>query len=324
MSGDPSRRFGVSFVLSAAVISGVATFVNTFAVAGTGSTGWTSSDAFVTARNGLVALLLTPIFLWSWKDRARRLGRFDWARLALIGLIGGAIPFLLFFRGLQLAVQVGGSDARTTASFLFRTLFLMATVLAIVVLRERPSRRLLAAAGALLVGNVLLASLWSPMWTDGALLVFGATALWAVEYTVSKHTMRDLPAITVAFGRMAFGAAFLAAYLVASGQFAAVGALSVLQVEWVALSALILLGFVTAWYSGLKHVDLSVAAAVLVLGFPITWALSAAVGRAPFGIVESVGAAVIAFGVVLAIGLTALRDSLSAGLRFLARRGAAR
>lgn len=321
---ESSRRFGLSLVLSAAVISGVATFVNTFAVAGTGSTAWTGTDAFVTVRNGLVTLLMVPLFVWGWRFKAHRLHSLDWARLAAIGLVGGAVPFLLFFRGLQIGFADGGSEGRLTASFLFRTLFLMAGVLAVVVLRERLSWRLGAATMALLGGNVLLASLRNPIWTDGALLVLTATALWSVEYTVSKHVMRHLPATTVAFGRMAFGAAFLATYLLASGQFAAVTAFSATQVAWIVVSAALLLGFVTAWYSGLRRVDLSLATAVLVLGFPVTWVLSTVASVAPFGIPQAAGAAIVAFGVVLAIGLTAFRDTLLSGLRFLARRGATR
>jgi len=311
--GEQPRRLGLSLVLSAAVISGVATFVNTFAVTGV------NSDAFIAVRNGLVALLLVPIFVWSRRAETLRLRPSDWARLAAIGLIGGAIPFLLFFRGLQLA-----GEGRTTASFLFRTLFMMAAVLAIVVLRERPSWRLGAAAVALLGGNALLVSLQDPIWTDGALLVLVATALWAVEYTMSKHALRHLSPTAVALGRMGFGAAFLAAYLVASGQLAAVGTFTAAQVQWIALSAVILLGFVTTWYAGLKSVDLSVAASVLVLAFPVTWVLGAVAGRATFGVAEAAGASAVAFGVVLAIGLTALRDSWARGLRLLLRLGAAR
>jgi len=311
--GEQPRRLGLSLVLSAAVISGVATFVNTFAVTGV------NSDAFIAVRNGLVALLLVPIFVWSRRADTLRLRPSDWARLAAIGLVGGAIPFLLFFRGLQLA-----GEGRTTASFLFRTLFMMAAVLAIVVLRERPSWRLGAAAVALLGGNALLVSLQDPIWTDGAFLVLVATALWAVEYTMSKHALRDLSPTAVALGRMGFGAAFLAAYLVASGQLAAVGTFTAAQVQWVVLSAVILLGFVTTWYTGLKRVDLSVAASVLVLAFPVTWVLGAVAGRSTFGVAEAAGASAVAFGVVLAIGLTALRDSWARGLRSLLRLGAAR
>jgi drug/metabolite transporter (DMT)-like permease len=323
VSGKRPTRHGLSLVLSAAAISGVATFVNTFAVAGT------NSDAFITVRNGLVALLLVPLFLWSWSSRTRDLRPLDWARLVVIGLVGGAIPFLLFFRGLQLA----GSEGRLTASFLFRTLFLMAAVLAIVFLRERPSRRLWAAAVALLGGNVVLIFaqpsgggilFQSPVWNGGAVLVLAATALWAAEYTISKHAMRDLAPMTVALGRMGFGAVFLAAFLVATGQAAAAASFDVGQVLGLALSALILLGFVTTWYSGLKHVDLSLAAAVLVLAFPVTWVLGAVAGRASFGIAEAAGASLVAFGLVLAIGVGALRDSFALGFRILLRRGATR
>jgi FtsH-binding integral membrane protein len=71
-------------------------------------------------------------------------------------------------------------------------------------------------------------------------------------------------------------------------------------------------------------VDLSVAASVLVLGFPVTWVLSTLAGQARLDIVQAAGASAVAFGVVLAIGLAALRDSWTPVIRFLVRRGAAR
>src|SRR3989304_3066463 len=120
---------GLVLVLFTALISGVSVFVNSFAVQGT------NSDAFITVRNLLVAGMLVPLaFLVRPADRTP-LRRKDWIRLAAIGLVGGAIPFILFFRGLAMAGAAGGD----TASFLYRTLFLMAAVLGLVVLREQGS-----------------------------------------------------------------------------------------------------------------------------------------------------------------------------------------
>jgi drug/metabolite transporter (DMT)-like permease len=290
---------GLLLVFSTAVIRGVSTFVNFWAVQGT------NSDAFITVRNLLVAALLVPFALLFRGDVRRRLSRVDWARLGVIGLAGGAIPFLLFFRGLQMA----GSAGASTASFAYRGLFLLATVLAILFLKERPSVRALAAATAILAGNVLLLALTAPIWTDGTALVLAATVLWAGEYTLSKRVLRDIPPATVALGRMGFGGAFLATYLVASGQLGAVSRLGANQFVWLGISALLLTAFVTTWYAGLRHTDVSVATSVLVLGFPITWMLTFVAGRTSLDFAQAAGAAAVAFGVVLGIGLTSLRDT---------------
>jgi len=290
---------GILLVLLTALISGVSTFVNAYAVADA------NSDAFVAVRNVAVAAMLVPLALLAGRTVRARLKRADWARLAAIGLIGGAIPFLLFFRGIQMATAAGGA---ATASFGYRTLFLMATVLGVVLLKERFSRRVALAAGLLLAGNALLLSVTAPVWTDGTVYVLAATALWAGEYALSKRTLRDLPSGTVALGRMGFGGAFLMAYVALTGQLGAVAGFGAAQWEWIALSAILLVGFVTTWYAGLKHVDLSVATSALVLAFPITWVLGVVAGKA-LTPAAAAGAVVVVSGVVLAIGAASLRDT---------------
>jgi len=301
---------GLLLVFFTAAISGVSTFVNAYAVQGT------NPDAFLTARNALVAAMLLPLVLILAPSSRTKLARRDWLRLSAIGLIGGAIPFLLFFRGIQMATAAGGA---ATASFGYRTLFLMATVLAVVVLRERVSKRMLLATVALLGGNALLLSLSAPVWTDGTALVLAATALWAAEYTMSKRALRDLPSGTVALGRMGFGAVFLVAYLAASNQLGAMGGLGGASLPWILVSAVLLLAFVSTWYAGLKHVDLGVATSVLVLAFPITWALQMVVVPAKFDLVAAVGAVVVVLGVLLAVGLTTVRDSIGAAIDRIVR-----
>ena len=298
---------GVLLVLLTAGISGVSTFVNAFAVAGT------SSDAFVTVRNVAVAAALLPVALVAARHlRAPALRRKDWLRLAVIGVVGGGVPFLLFFRGLQLATAAGGA---TSAAFGYRTLFLWATVLGVVVLRERLHGRMLVGAGLLLAGNALLLTLTGPIWTAGTAYVLAATGLWAVEYTISKATLKDLPSATVALGRMGFGAVFLLGYLGATSQGGAVTAFSAADWTWIGISAALLAAFVGTWYAGLKRVDLGVATGVLVLGFPVTSALGLWVQGHPLTIPQALGALAVVAGVAVVIGLAQLR----AAWQYLAR-----
>ena len=290
---------GLLLVLLTALISGVSNFVNFWAVQGT------SSDAFIAVRNAAVAVMLVPLALFAgFQVRERLTGR-QWTQLATIGFVGGAIPFILFFRGLQMAGNAGAG----TATFGYRTLFLMAAVFAIVFLKERVSRRLAFATVLLLAGNALLLSLGAPVWSDGTAYVLGATALWAGEYTVSKHALRDLGGGTVALGRMGFGGIFLLAYLGLTGQFGAVAGFSGVQWQWLLISAILLTGFVVTWYSGLKTTDLSLASAVLVLAFPITWVLGLTVGGASPDPAQAAGMVAIVLGVALAIGLASLKGT---------------
>jgi drug/metabolite transporter (DMT)-like permease len=291
---------GILLVFVTALISGVSTFVNTYAVAGT------SSDAFVTVRNLAVALMIVPVAFIGSRAGSAPLTRRDWSRLVAIGIIGGAIPFLLFFHGLQLATAAGGA---TTASFLYRTLFLMATVLGIVVLREKFHWRVALAAGLLLGGSYLMLSLTSSVLTDGTLYVLAATALWAVEYTISKRALRDLPSSTVALGRMGIGAVALFGYLGATSQLGAIPAMSGGQWVWVLISAAFLMAFVATWYAGLKRVDLGVATSVLVLGYPITWLLGVLVRGSRFTTDQALGVAVVVAGVTVVVGATMFRET---------------
>ncbi len=298
---------GLLLVLATALISGVSTYVNLFAVPGT------SSDAFVTVRNLLVAVAIAPMALFVSGGIRSGLTSKQWGQLALIGLVGGSIPFLLFFHGLALAAAAKGGP---TASFFYRTLFLMATTLGVVVLGERARPRVALAALLLLVGNAFLLSLTSAVWVDGTGFVLVATVLWAVEYTLSKHALRSLSSGTVAFGRMGFGALFLVAYLGISGQLAEVSGFSGGQWVWILISAAFLTAFVATWYTGLKHVELGTAASVLVLGFPVTYLLSVAFDGARMTTDQALGVVAIAVGLPLAVGYTLLRDAWGTLARF--------
>jgi drug/metabolite transporter (DMT)-like permease len=289
-----SRRWGLALVFATAGVSGVSTFVNAYAVGGA------SSDGFVTVRNALVALLILPWGLWAFRSLGRRLSLREWSLLATVGLVGGAIPFLLFFRGLELATAGG---AAATASFVYRTLVLMASVLGLVVLRERFRSRLLVGAVLLLAGNALLLELTAPVWSLGSLYVLAATALWAGEYTVSKHLLARIPSGTVALGRMGFGAVFLVAFLFATSAAGSVGTFGPSTWVGIGVSALLLAVFVMTWYSGLARVDLTTAAAVLVLGFPITWLLGVLVHGGTLLLPAALGAGMVVAGVGMYLAL---------------------
>jgi len=294
---------GLLLVFLTAFISGMSTFVNAYAVGGT------NSDAFVTVRNLVVALAFVPVAVVASRYlRAPALHRIDLARLVLIGLIGGAIPFLLFFHGLQLATRSGGA---VTASFAYRTLFLFATVFGLLYLAERFRWRVVVAAGLLLGGNILLLSLTAPIWTDGTAFVLAATVLWAAEYTISKRTLRDLPSATVALGRMGFGAVFLVGYLALTMQWGTVVGFSGSEWAWLGISAALLAAFVASWYPGLKRVDLGPATSVLVLGFPVTWLLGILVRGSSFTLGQAFGVVAVVAGVAVAVGLVQYRQTWS-------------
>ncbi len=282
-----ASRPGIALVLVTALVSGISNFVNFRAVQGTNVAAW------ITVRNLAVVGMLLPFVALLGLGGRSRISRSSWARLVLIGFLGGAVPFVLYFEGFQMAAAAGGAAG---ASLGYRTLFLLATVFGVVFLRERLPRRFVLVAGLLLVGSILLVGVTGPLWTAGTVYVLAATALWAGEYAISKRILVDLPARTVALGRMGIGSAFLLAYLTLTGQLAAISGFG--AADWInaVLSALLLFAFVTTWYAGLRTVDLGTASSLLVLAFPITWLLGVLEMVAMPAWVQATGAAAIVLG----------------------------
>lgn len=284
--------FGIGLLLTTAMISGVSNFVNFRAVQGT------NVDAWIAVRNSAVALMLLPLAILLGRGSRARLVQGDWLRLAAIGLLGGAVPFLLYFHGFQMAAAEGGA---ASASLGYRSLFLIATVLGVLVLRERLPRHFLIGAGLLFGGNVLLLGVTGPVWTSGTALVLLATGLWGCEYAVSKRLLASLPPREVALGRMGFGAVFLLGYLALTGQAGSVATFAPTDWMSLALSALLLFAFVTTWYTGLRTVDLTVASSLLVVGFPITWVLGIVTSGTGAPLVPVAGALAVLAGAALVL-----------------------
>ena len=279
---------GMALVFATAAISGVSIFINKFAVSGI------DSSVFTFSKNLLVAAVLVSLLVLWKRDALRLLTKKDWLILSIIGLVGGAIPFLLFFRGLQL---ISGN----MGSFIHKTMFIFVAVLAAVFLGEKVKKWFFIAAIALLAGNFMLLKINSMGFGTGEMLVLAATLLWAVENTISKHALKRLDSTTVAAGRMGFGALFIFAFLAATGKAPLIFSLTQNQIGWIIITSMLLLAYVLTWYSGLKHVDVSTATAVLTLGSPVTMLLSFAFSSTAVTIVDTLGIMLVFAGVFLVL-----------------------
>jgi len=305
------ERKGVLFAFMTAIVSGAAVFVNSQVVKGFEPFGLAS------VRNAMVALMLVvAIVLSNQLSLVRSLTRRQWALLAFIGLIGGGIPFLLYFKGLSL---VAGA---ARASFLYRSLFFIAALLAMKWMGERLSKKVAVGVSVAMLGNVVLmgdAALGE--WGAGEALVLGATLMWACEYIISKRVMNreGVEPRLLAFGRMTFGAVVLIAFTAASGLFVP-HSYSPVQWQWIIVSSLFLFAFVSFWYVGLANTSVINAASALVLGGPITALLSLAfAGKAPAP-AEAFGMFLMAAGSAVAIGYSQLRGAAEfARQKYLAR-----
>ena len=261
------RTKGILLVLATAFISGFAVFSNKFALASF------NPFVFTTLKNSFVALFVFSIaYLGTRAKELKTLTKREWGKLALIGFVGGSIPFLLFFWGL-------GQTAASNAALLHKSLFVFASALAIIFLKEKISLKQLLATGLLFAGAFVLSGMSFGQVTIGDFAILAAVLLWSAENILSKHVLNTkLSANTVVFGRMFFGSLVMLAFLGATGSLPDPAALTINHFSWVLITSVFLLGYQLTYYNGLRLLKVSEATSILVLGTVVTSLLSLAAG----------------------------------------------
>lgn len=287
------QKTGIALIVATAIISGISIFVNSLGVKGF------DSSVFTFSKNLLVGVLLFALLLGvgQWAS-LKRLRRKQWLQLGLVGLIGGSIPFLLFFKGLQMTTG-------TTSAFIHKTLFIYASVFALLFLKEKLSKGLLIGAALLLVGNVLLLRPDFGL-SAGHLLILVATLFWAGENVLAKHILNKTTGSVVAFGRMFFGSLFLFLFLLLSGKAPLVTSMTSAQYLWIGVTSVFLLAYVSLFYTGLKHVKVSTATSILALGSPLTTLLGWVFAGNSIPWLSVLGMVLILLGVISIAGVALL------------------
>lgn len=257
---------GFYLVLGTALISGLANFFNKSGMQALGK------DAFqyTTLKNIVVALILTLIILTPFIfKKLKALNKKDWLKLSLIGLIGGSIPFLLFFKGLSLTSPV-------SASFIHKTLFIWVAILALPILKEKLSKLQFVALGVLFVGNIIFNGFSGLTFGYAEILILIATLLWSLENVIAKIALKSIDSLVLAWGRMFFGSIILILFLLFTRNTEGLLELSFSQLAWVFLVSLLLCGYVITWYKALSRLPVTITASVLVLASPLTTFLNSA------------------------------------------------
>lgn len=303
-----SRRVsGIALAFGTAAISGVAVFVNGYAVKEFGN-----ATLYTSAKNLVAAILLVGLLALVTRARAVGLGegftlprtRRDWVALVAVGVIGGGIPFLLFFEGLSRTTS-------TDAAFIQKTMVVWVAVLAVAFLRERFTIAHAAAIGLLVLGQaVVTTGLGAPAFDVGETMIFGATLLWSIEIVIAKPLLARLSPLTVGAARMSIGVVVLAGFALASGSLSGIGAVPASAWLWVLATGVILTAYVSVWYAALARAQATDVTAVLVFAAVITAALNAGIKHTSLA-PSATGLALIALG-ALAIGVLALRPSRQA------------
>jgi len=214
--------------------------------------------------------------------------------LLAVGLIGGAIPFVLFFTGLTMT-------SATSAALIHKTLFIWVAIMAVPLLKERVSVLQWLGIIALFGANLLIGGFKGFEFNIGELMILGATLMWSVENVLAKKLLTDLSAITVSGARMIIGSAALIVYLLVTEGLPNLTAVSGAEWGWTLLTSALLLGYVITWYSALKRAPATYVATLLVLATLVTNVLSAIFITHKFTWPQAVAAALFVGGASLTV-----------------------
>ena len=254
---------GVLIALGTAAISGLSVYLNAFGVKLV-----PDAAVYTTAKNGVAAIILVGLALALGAAREARVldGRRRGGLLA-IAIIGGSIPFVLFFSGLAIATA-------PTAAFIHKTLFIWVALMAVPLLGERVGLIQVAALGVLLAGQVLVAPPTGVSWGAGETMIAAATLLWSIEVILAKRLLVGVSAPLLGAARMGLGFIVLVGYLAVSGRLGELGAISGEALVWVGVTGVLLAGYVATWFSALRLAPATTVTSVLVVGAVVTGVLS--------------------------------------------------
>jgi len=254
---------GVLLALGTAAISGLSVYLNAFGVKLV-----PDAAVYTTAKNGVAAIILVGLALALGATRETRiLDRRRRAGLLTIAVVGGSIPFVLFFSGLAIATA-------PTAAFIHKTLFIWVALMAVPFLGERLGLIQVGALGVLLAGQILIAPPTGTGWGAGETMIAAATLLWSVEVVLAKRLLTGISAPLLGAARMGLGCVVLLGYLAVSGRIGGLGAISGEALPWVLVTGVLLAGYVATWFTALRLAPATTVTSLLVAGAIVTGVLS--------------------------------------------------
>ena len=285
-----TRATGIALAFLASLVSGVSIYVNAHAVKHFGD-----ATVYTTAKNAVAGVLLVALALAAAASRGSAYGalpRPPRRRLALVAVavIGGSVPFVLFFEGLARAEA-------TQAAFIQKTLVVWVALLAVPLLGERFQAPHTLAIVLLVVGQAWLAGgLGTIVFGMGEAMILAATLLWSVEIVLVKHLLGPIAPPTLAASRMALGTLILLAWLAVTGKLGDLAGLGAGEWRWVLLTGLLLTAYVATWYAALARAQAIDVTAMLVFGAVVTALLA---GAADGAAVNLLGTVLVAAGSAL-------------------------
>lgn len=250
---------GIIFALMTAVISGISVFYNKLVL----NTGVDPLILNIFKNGGVTIVLSLIIFSLPNRINLRALSSTQWRKLIILGVIGGSLPFVLFFTGLSRIPAVN-------ANFIHKTLFVWVALLAIPLLSENLNIGQVIGYLIIASSNFAIGGFSGFSGSMGEILVLAATILWSVENIIAKIILRDIDATVAAWGRMFFGVIMLLLIALFQNKSVLLLQLSPSQLLPIFGSVIFLTGYVLTWYHALKYAPATVVASVLILATPIT------------------------------------------------------
>ena len=262
------RRQGILIALATAVISGFSVYLNSCGVKAVGE-----ATVYTTAKNAVAALILLAIVGLGRGAGVRVTAprtRSGWLGLLAVGVVGGSVPFVLFFVGLA-------QTKAPQAAFLQKTLVLWVAILAVVTLKERLRPVHWIAIALLLAGQWWLGGGVAFALDYGGLLILIATLLWSAEAVLARWLLASVSSWTLGVVRMGVGSVVLLGWLGVTGRLGMLATLTAAQWGWVLLTGVLLAAYVATWFAALARAQAVDVTAVLVLGAVITALIDAGV-----------------------------------------------
>jgi drug/metabolite transporter (DMT)-like permease len=256
------RNIGLILAAGTAVISGISVFVNATAVKAV-----PDPAVFTTLKNLIAVAILFGLAMAVVRPaEVRGISGRDRSMLGAIGVLGGGVAFLLFFSGLAMA-------SAPTAAFIHKTMFIWVALMAGPFLTERldlrRSRHWLVAGRA----DPHPAAAWhhlgdrrDPDRDRHAHLGRGSRSREAGPRTGPFtdrrcRSARDRPRRAVRVPT-------------ATGRIAGIADLGTTGWTWVAVTGVLLAGYVGTWMAALRRAPATEVTSILVLGALITAALT--------------------------------------------------
>jgi len=281
---------GITLALIAALISGFSIFFNKFAV-----DAIKQPLVFISIKNTGVAMLLVAIIVMSGKWREiLKLGKNELLKLLLIGVVGGSIPFYLFFTGLAQTPAINGAIIQ-------KTLVVWVAILAIPFLKEKISIKKAFIVAMLFGANVLVGGFEGFKFSGGEMLILAATLFWAVETIIVKKALVKIDPMILVGARMGIGTLVLLTMSALLQPVALSKALNLNSNQWfwLILTMVTLFGYVSTWYRALKYAPAITVMAILVGSTLVTNILSAVFITHSFNTLMMVQALTMVVGIVL-------------------------